>query len=121
MCSHTRLKLSLILNSLQWGFNNKQVLTNGFVDDTTFYVDGEEHNFHNVQCMVQEFCELSSVIINWNKSIGIRIKNNRVPHWLPHPNFQWLQHWRSLQYLGCQIGVDITHDPLIDPLMMLLF
>ena len=53
-------------------------------------------------------------------SIGIRIKNNGVPHWLPHPNFQWLQHRRSIWYLGCRVGIDITNDQLIAPLLMSL-
>ena len=53
------------IKGLQWGFDNKQVLDNEFVDDTTLYVDGEEQNLRNVQCVVQEFCELSGAIINW--------------------------------------------------------
>ena len=64
------------------------MLDTEFADDTALYVDGEEQNLHNVQCVVQEFCELSGAIINWNKSIGIRMKNNGVSHWLPHPDFQ---------------------------------
>ena len=51
----------------------------------------------NVQCVVQEFCELLGAIINWNKSTGIRMKNNGVSHWLPHLDFQWLQHGRSIR------------------------
>ena len=66
---------ALRIKGLQWGFDNKQVLDNEFVDDTTLYVDEEEQNLRNVQCVVQEFCELSGAIINWNKSIGIRMKN----------------------------------------------
>ena len=58
--------------------------------------------------------------MNWNKSIGIRMKNDRVAHWLPHPDFHWLQQGRSVRYLGCQTGIDITHDQLIAPLMMSL-
>ena len=81
---------ALRIKGLQWGVDNKQVLDTEFADDTTLYVDGEEHNLRNVQCVVQEFCELSGAIINWNKSIGIRMKNNGVSHWLPHPDFQWL-------------------------------
>ena len=48
------------------------------------------------------------------------MKNDRVAHWLPHPDFHWLQQGRSVRYLGCQTGIDITHDQLIAPLMMSL-
>ena len=38
---------ALRIKGLQWGFDNKQVPNNEFVDDTTLYVDGD-----NVQCVV---------------------------------------------------------------------
>ena len=33
---------ALRIKGLQWGFDNKQVLDNGFSNDTTLYVDEEE-------------------------------------------------------------------------------
>ena len=48
------------------------MLDNEFAYDITLYVDGEEQNLHNVQCVVQEFYELSCAIITWNKCIKIR-------------------------------------------------
>ena len=35
---------------------SKQVLNTEFADDIALYVDGEEQNLRNVQCVVQEFC-----------------------------------------------------------------
>ena len=49
---------TLRIKCLQWGLDSKHVLDNEFADDTTLYMDGEEQNLHNVECMVQKICEL---------------------------------------------------------------
>ena len=42
---------------------------------TQLYMWMVKNRLRNVQYVVHEFCELSGAIINWNKSMGIRMKN----------------------------------------------
>ena len=40
------------------------------------------------------------------------------PEWLPDPSFRWIPEGTPVRYLGCQIGLELTAEQQIAPLLL---
>jgi hypothetical protein len=96
----------------------KEVLDAEFADDTCLFLTGHNNNLLKAEQAIQEFCLASGARINWNKTVGLWISQSDPPSWLPDPNFRWIPKGTAIRYLGCQIGVELSAEQQLAPLLM---
>ena len=82
------------------------------------YLAGHEDNLARFQAALEVFCDASGAKINWHKSCGFWIGAGAPPQWLPHPSFRWIPEGTPVRYLGCQIGLELTAEQQIAPLLL---
>ena len=73
-----------------------------------------------IHCMLDDFCQASEAKLNWGKTLGFWISHVPLPSWNPHVNFMWVLQGSSVQYLGCQIGLDFSMDQLVARVLLTL-
>ena len=56
--------------------------------------------------------------INWSKTAGLWIGPTEPPSWTPDPGFRWIPKGTPVRYLGCQIGIDLSPEQQIAPLLL---
>ena len=91
-----------------------------FVDDTTLYVHASQSNLLQVQKAVDEFSDASGALINWDKSSGFWVASGVPPFNVPTSGFTWIPQGQSIRYLGCRVGLGLTTEDMIAPLLLRL-
>ena len=89
-----------------------------FADDTALYVAAEKENLLNLQQAVTYFCDASGALINWDKSMGFWVASSSPPQDVPTPGFIWVPRGRAVRYLGCQVGLDLSAEDMVTPLLL---
>ena len=106
------------IKGLQWPWLEEQVVDCQFADDTALYLQGSSDNLSRVQHAIDTFCYASGTIINWNKSMGFWVGSIVNPVWCPQEGFQWIPHGKPIRYLGCQVGINISPEDHVAPLLI---
>ena len=55
--------------------------------------------------------------MNWSKTTGFWVGESSIPEWCPHPEFRWIPEGTTLRYLGCQVGINVSPEAQIVPLL----
>lgn len=115
------------LQGLRLPLREEELLDAEFADDTAVYLHGQEANSSRFQTALEQFYDDSSAKINasdgfgakinWHKSCGFWIGGAELPVWTPCTQFPWIPPGRAVRYLGCQIGLDLTPEQKIAPLL----
>ena len=81
---------------------------------------GHEANLVWFQTALEQFCDASGAKINWHKSCGFWVggDGDELPQWSPSVGFQWIPPGRAVRYLGCEVGLDLTAEQQIAPLLL---
>ena len=106
------------LQGLRLPIREEALLDAEFADDTAMYLAGHEDNLARFQAALEVFCDASGAKINWHKSCGFWIGAGAPPQWLPDPSFRWIPEGTPMRYLGCQIGLELTAEQQIAPLLL---
>lgn len=67
---------------------------------------------------MERFCDASGAKINWHKSCGFWVGSGATPTWSPDALFRWVHAGTPVRYLGCQVGLDLTAEQQIAPLLL---
>ncbi len=114
--------MSCYLNHMSTGLkgiiSGMEVLDAEFADDTGLYLEGTIENLLKAEHALGVFCEAAGAKINWHKTVGLWIGDLEPPDWSPDPNFTWLPKGTTVRYLGCQIGIDLTTEQQLAPLLL---
>ena len=89
-----------------------------FADDTALYISAEKENLLNLQQAVTNFCDASGALINWDKSMGFWVASTSPPQDVPTPGFSWVPRGKAVRYLGCQVGLDLSAEDMVAPLLL---
>ena len=89
-----------------------------FADDTALYVSADEGNLLNLQQVLSDFCDASGALINWDKSMGFWVASSSPPQDVPSPGFSWVPRGTTVRYLGCQVGIDLSAEEMVTPLLV---
>mgnify|MGYP000158494050 FL=1 len=100
--------------------NGDPLIDTEFADDTSLYLHGDIDNLRKAEIALTTFCQGSGALINWHKSVGFWVSDEMVPPWTPDPGFRWIPKGTSVRYLGCQVGMEITPESQISPLLLLI-
>ena len=65
----------------------------------------------------RKFCLGLGAKLNWNKIVGFWVSDHPLLNWLPHPNFRWIPEAMAVRYLGCQVGINLSLELQIAPLL----
>ena len=106
------------IKGLQWPWLEEQIVDCQFANDTALYLQGSSDNLSRVQQAIDTFCYASGTIINWNKSMGFWVGSIVNPVWCPQEGFQWIPHGKPIRYLGCQVGINISPEDHVAPLLI---
>ena len=106
------------LQGLRLPVREEELLDAEFADDTAAYLHGHEANLIRFQTALEQFCDASGARINWHKSYGFWVGEVDRPQWSPSAQFQWVPPGRAVRYLGCQVGLDLTAEQQIAPLLL---
>ena len=87
---------------------------------TTLYVVRDDRKLCNVLNVIHDFCDASSAIINWHKSVGFWVGEGLTPTWCPDSGFRWIPKGSPVRYLGCQVGINLPPEAHIQPLLLSL-
>ena len=113
-------KNKLSIEGVQWRSMEEVMLDCEFVDDTTLYVVGDGRNLCNVQNVIHDFCDASGAIINWHKSMGFWVGEGLTPTWCLDNGLHWIPKGSLVRYLGCQVGINLSPEAHIQPLLLSL-
>ena len=91
-----------------------------FADDTALYLKGDLENLEKTEVAISTFCKASGALVNWNKSFAFWVGDVNPPLWNPHPQFRWIPSGCPVRYLGCTIGVDLSMENQVAPLLLSL-
>ena len=72
----------------------------------------------NLQQVLSDFCDASGALINWDKSMGFWVASSSPPQDVPSPGFSWVRRGTTVRYLGCQVGIDLSIDEMVTPLLL---
>ena len=107
-----------------WGihipFSHIEVKDVEFADDTALYLKGDLENLQKIELAIPTFCKASGAPVNWNKSFAFWVGDVEPPLWNPHPQFRWIPSGCPIRYLGCTIGIDVSKDNHVAPLLLSL-
>ena len=106
------------MQGLRLPWREEELLDSEFADDTAAYLHGHEANLVRFQLALEQFCDASGAKINWHKSCGFWVSEDALPQWVPSTQFQWIPPGRAVRYLGCQVGLDLTAEQQIAPLLL---
>ena len=106
------------LQGLRLPIREEELLDAEFADDTAMYLQGQLANLRCFERALETFCDASGAQINWHKSCGFWIGQGDPPQWFPSPQFQWVPAGTPVRYLGCQIGIDLSAEQQIAPLLL---
>ena len=82
------------------------------------YLAGHVENLVRFQTNLETFCDASSAKINWHKSCNFWVGEGSPPGWLPDPLFQWILPGTCVRYLGCHVGLELSAEQQIAPLLL---
>ena len=91
-----------------------------FADDTALYLKGDLENLQKTELAISTFCKASGALVNWNKSFAFWVGDVEPPLWSPHPQFRWIPSGCPVRYLGCTIGIDLSMENQVAPLLLSL-
>eukprot|EP00250_Pteridium_aquilinum_P015467 c22598_g1_i1 orf=254-919(-) len=106
------------LRGIQLPVRGEDLLDSEFADDTGLYLHGQEANLQRAEQSLQVFCEASGALINWRKTVAFWISSSPTPAWSPDPGFRWIPPGTAVRYLGCQVGLDLSPEQQIAPLLL---
>ena len=89
-----------------------------FADDTALYVAAKKENLLILQQAVTDFCDASGALINWDKSKGFWVVSSSPPQDQPTPGFIWVPRGKVVRYLGCQVGLELSAEDTVTPLLL---
>ncbi|MCO5571416.1 hypothetical protein L7F22_025156 [Adiantum nelumboides] len=87
-----------------------------YADDTLLFLHYFPAVLDTSHYALEVFCVANGARVNWNKSYGILAGSDDVPTWGPG-DFTWLGLRESCRYLGFQVGLDVTPEQQLSPLM----
>lgn len=67
---------------------------------------------------LERFCDALGANINWHKSCGFWVGSGETPTWSPDTLFRWVPTGIPVRYLGCQVGLDLTAEQQVPPLLL---
>ena len=106
------------LQGLRLPIRDEEILDAEFADDTAMYLEGNEVNLLRFQAALEVFCVASGAKINWHKSCGFWVGAGPPPCWAPDPSFRWVPSGTAVRYLGCQVGLDLSMEQQVAPLLL---
>ena len=106
------------LQGLRLPIREEDLLDAEFADDTAVFLAGQVDNLSRFQGALEVFCDASGAKINWHKSCGFWTGAGDLPAWLPDPLFRWIPPGTSVRYLGCHVGLELTAEQQIAPLLL---
>ena len=106
------------LRGIQLPVRGEDLVDSKFADDTGLYLHGQEANLERAEQSLQVFCEASGALINWRKTVAFWISSSPTPAWSPAPGFRWIPPGTAVRYLGCQVGLDLSPEQQIAPLLL---
>ena len=89
-------------------------------DDTSLYLHGDIDNLRKAEIALTTFCQGSGALINWHKLVSFWVSDEIVPPWIHDPGFRWIPKGTLVRCLGCQLGMEITPERQISPLLLLI-
>ena len=101
-------------------FSHIEVRDAEFADDTALYLKGDLENLQKTELAISTFCKASGALVNWNKSFAFWVGDVEPPLWSPHPQFRWIPSGCPVRYLGCTIGIDLSMENQVAPLLLSL-
>ena len=96
---------------------SEELLDSEFADNTSLYVRGTHDNLTRLQNALEKVCLGLGAKLNWNKTVGFWVSDLPLPNWLPHPNFRWISEGMAVRYLGFQVGINLSPELQIAPLL----
>ena len=106
------------LQGLRLPLCEEDMLDAEFADDTAVYLQGREDNLARFQGALERFCDASGAKINWHTSCAFWVGSGEPPQWSPDAQFRWVPAGIPIRYLGCQVGLDLTAEQQIAPLLL---
>ena len=107
------------LRGLQLPTRGEDLLDAEFADDTGLFLHGQEANLiRAAEKALQTFGGASGSLINWHKSVAFWISEAPTPSWMPDPRFRSIPPGTAVRYLGCQVGLDLSPEQQIAPLLL---
>jgi hypothetical protein len=94
------------------------IVDSEFADDIALYVSADKENLLNLQQAVTDFCDASRALINWDKSMGFWVASSSPPQDVPTPGFILVPRGRAIRYLGCQVGLELSAEDMVTPLLL---
>ena len=91
-----------------------------FAYDTSMYLQGSRDNLSRVQQAIDSFCYASGTVINWNESMGFWVGTTVNPSWCPQEGFQCIPHGKPIRYLGCHVGINLSPEGHVAPLLLVI-
>ena len=110
--------VSIGLKGISLPIIESELLDVEFADDTGLYLEGASDNLMRAELAIGNFCIASGAKINWHKTVGLWIGDSTPLNWCPDPNFRWIEKGTPVRYLGCQVGIDLTAEQQINPLLL---
>ena len=100
--------------------SDQQLIDAELADDTALYVEGSQSNLIVVQDAITTFCKGAGAMMNWHKSVAFWVDSEMTEHpsWQPHEDFKWVPRGTPVRYLGCQVGIDLSPEQQIAPLLL---
>ena len=96
----------------------QEVLDAEFADDTGLYLHDSLENLVRTKLAICVFCQTSGARINWHKTVGFWVGPDNPPNWSLDPYFRWISKGTTIRYLGCQVGLEVSSDGQIAPLLL---
>ena len=100
--------------------SNIEVRDVEFVDDTTLYLKGDLENLQKTELAISTLCKALGALVKWNKSFAISVGDVDRPLWNPHLQFWLISSGFPVRYLGCTIGIDLSIENQVAPLLLSL-
>ena len=98
--------------------SDKELLELDFANDISLFLDGNGDNLRKAERAIQEFCLALGARINWSKTVGPWIGPTEPPSLTPDPGLRCIPKGTLVRYLGCQIGIDLSREQQIAPLLL---
>ena len=89
-----------------------------FADDIGLYLNGDLNNLKRAEYAINVFCIALGARINWDKMVGFWIDSHEPPDWSPDQSFAWVPYDSTVRYLGCQIGLEVSPENQVAPLLL---
>jgi len=120
--------LGFMLNDSKYGIkvfklpDGKWDLDASLADDTSLYLLGTIRNLNKMYKILDTYCITLGSRVSWDKTNAIwTAKTARPFDWGAQQSLKWVQEGTCILYLGPLIGVNLSKDTNMGPLLELIF